>query len=584
MRIPYQRQDKREKVMIRSFGGYERRGDSSEGSFFDMKNMTGDKHPYISTRKRRSFSDLSGAKVFDIMCLDILHNGKIVKNALVADCENRLKAFYFEDGKLTEHDIFNTTTLLTQAKKQTVIVGTRVYFFPDNAYYDMMDGSVGPLELHTTYEQGALSDGFYEFAFEPCDIDGNDSESVSPYRRLRRYCYKLTADAKKGEFNKFMSFTADIGKNDTVELEFTAKSNLTGFYNIVNRAADKSFIVVESEYAGVISEGAVNVKREVPKMDFVVSAKNRLWGCRYGTDAYGKCVNEIYASALSDPKNWHRFLGVSTDSFSASIGCGGAFTGAVCMDGNPVFFKEDTIIKVHGSYPSEFTITETAQRGIEAGSADSAVFVNDDLYYKTYSGIVRYDGGIPVNVDAPLGGVKYKNAIAGTTGDKYYVSMEDENGKRELFVYDIKLRLWYKEDSANIKSFCRCGGDLYFLCDEDGKSRVYSVRSTEGFEPEESFEWFCESTRIGFDTPDRKYVSSVSVRVDCKDDSRCDIYLEYDGNGAWHRQASLCGADSSHFVRLRPDRCDFFRIRLEGKGECAVRSVTRTLEGCSAYS
>lgn len=569
--------------MIRSFGGYDRRGDISEGSFFDMKNMTGDKHPYISTRKNRSLADLSGAKVFDIMCLDIFHNGKIVKNALVADCENRLKAFYFENGTLTGHDIFNTTTLLTQEKKQSVVAGTRIYFFPDNAYYDMMDGSVGPLELHTSYNQGAQEDGYYEFAFEPCDMDGNDAEAVSPYRRLRRYCYKLTDDGGKGDFIKFMSFTTSIAKNDTVQLEFTADTDLNGFYSIVNRGADKSFLVVESEYVGVINEGVVTVKREVPKMDFVVSAKNRLWGCRYGTDAYGNCVNEIYASALGDPKNWHRFNGASTDSFSAGIGCTGAFTGAVCMDGNPVFFKEDAIIKVYGSYPSEFCITESVQRGIEAGSADSAVYVDDDLYYKTYSGIVRYDGGMPVNIDAPLGGTKYKNAVAGATGDKYYVSMENEAGERELFVYDIRQRLWHKEDSADIKSFCRCGAELYFLCEEDGESRVYSVSPVEGFIEEESFEWFCETARIGFDTPDRKYVSSVTVRLDCPPPSRSEIYIEYDGDGVWHRAAALYGSDSSHFVRLRPERCDFFRLRFEGEGECTVRSVTRTLEGCSAY-
>ncbi len=584
MRIPYQKVDKREKAMVRSFGGYDRRGDISEGIFFDMKNMTGDKHPYISTRRRRSRADLAGARVFDIMCLDIYHKGKIVKNALVADCENRLKAFYFEEGKLLGHDLFNTTALLTQEKKQSVVVGTKVYFFPDNAYYDMMDGSVGPLELSTSYEQGALSDGYYEFAFEPCDMDGNDAEVASPYRRLRRYCYKLTSAGGKGDFNRFMTFTDSIAVNDTVELQFTAAGELDGYYNIVNRARDKTYLVVESEYVGAVSGGIVNVKREVPRMDFVVAAKNRLWGCRYGIDAYGNCVNEIYASAAGDAKNWHRFRGVSTDSYTASIGCGGAFTGAVCMDGNPVFFKEDAIIKVYGSYPSEFCVTETAQRGIEAGSAESAVFVNDDLYYKTYSGIVRYDGGMPVNIDGPLVGTKYKNAVAGTMGDKYYVSMENEKGERELFVYDISRRFWHKEDDADIKGFCRCGADLFFLCEKEGESRVYSVSEVEGFEKEEGFDWMCESAKIGFDTPDRKYVSSVNVRIDCPYDSSCEIFFEYDGDGVWHRQSAFHGSDSAHFVRLRPERCDFFRIRFEGVGDCTIRSVTRTLESSSAYS
>ncbi len=548
-----------------------------------MMNMSSDGYPNVTTRKKRAVADLSGAKVFDIMCLDISHKGEIIKNALVADCENRIKTFFYEDGALRGHDVFNTTTLLTQGEKQTVVDGTRVYFFPDCVYYDMMTESVGPLELRATFDLGALTDGYYELTFEPCDIDGGDADEASPYRRLRRSCYKIQSGTK-GDFIKHMTFTDEIRKNDTVELTFTSKYELTGFYNIVSRGIDKTFLVIESEFTGTISQGSLMVNRSLPKMDFVISAKNRLWGCRYGMDAYGNCVNEIYASAHGDPKNWYRFAGVSTDSWSASIGCPGAFTGAVAMDGNPVFFKEDAIIKVFGSYPSEFTVTETAHRGIEAGSAKSAVFVNDDLYYKTYSGIVRYDGGMPVNVDSALGGEKYKNAVAGTTGDKYYVSMEDRAGKRTLFVYDIHRRMWHKEDFADIRSFCRCGSNLYFLCDEEGESRVYSVYPMEGLSDEDNLSWMCESTRIGFEEPDRKYISSLDVRLDCPRGSYCQLYIEYDGDGIWHRQRELRGQDSSCLVRLRPKRCDFFRLRFKGEGECTIRSITRALESCNAFS
>jgi len=583
MRIPVQNHDKRERKMISSFGGYDRRGDTPEGSFYDMKNMSGADYPRISTRNRRYEAELSGARIFDIMCLDIYSNGNIVKNALVADCENRIKAFYLEDGVLTGHDIFNTSTLLSKREKQSVVVGTKVYFFPDKVFYDMMDGSVGPLELHTSYEQGALSDGFYEFAFECCDIDGNDADESSPYRRLRRYCYKLSDDGSKGDFSSFMTFTESIAKNDTVELLFSKDAELSGYYNIINRAQDKTFLVVESDHVGTVSSGIISVKREVPEMDFVISAKNRLWGCRYGTDASGKCVNEIYASAPGDATNWNRFRGVATDSYSASVGCGGAFTGGVCVDGNPVFFKEDAIIKIHGSYPSEFTVTESAQRGIEAGSSKSAVFVNDELYYKTYTGIVRYDGGMPVGVDSALGGEKYKNAIAGSCGDRYYVSMEDTKGERTLFVYDAKRRIWHKEDSPDIVSFCRCGKDLFYLCNENGESRVYSVLPMEGLTRELRLSWMCETGKLGFDTPDKKYVSSVALRIDCPVGSRCTLSVEYDGSGVWKRERELRGKNSDHYVRLRPRRCDFFRLRLEGEGEFSLSSVTRTLEAASPF-
>ncbi|MBQ4066917.1 MAG: hypothetical protein IJD22_04650, partial [Clostridia bacterium] len=259
--------------------------------------------------------------------------------------------------------------------------------------------------------------------------------------------------------------------------------------------------------------------------------------------------------------------------------------GAVCMDGNPVFFKEDAIIKVFGDHPSDFSVTEIQQRGIENGSSKSACFVNGDLYYRAHSGIVRYDGGVPQNVDRALGGEgeSYKNAVAGSRGDLYYVSMEDKSGERVLFVYDTVRKTWHKEDTKSIKSFCRCGKDLYFLCEEKGESRVYSVLPKEGFEAESRVHWMCESGRLGYALQNKKYVSSVYLRLDCPVGSYADVLMEYDSDGVWHRKASVAGSEGSRLIRLRPHRCDHFRIRIEGEGRCSISSVARTLESCSGH-
>ena len=579
MRLPIQKRSKRTRTSVNAFGGYDRRGDTHEGNFFDMNNMTGDSYPYLQTRKKRGEIQLSGERVFDIFSLDIGYDGKIVKNALIADCENRIKAYFEDNGTVCAHDLFNTTSTLSKKEKCTCVSGTCIYFFPDNVYYNVMDSSVGVLQHSVSYALGIHSDAYYELALEPCGSDGEDSTDTSPYRRFRRSCYKII-NGEKGDFISHLSFSRGFKVGDTVKISGLKSLPLNRSYSIVGFSSDYTSLVVEASETLVQSEDTVYISRDVPQMDYVVSAGNRLWGCRYGRDAYGNCVNEIYASALGDPSNWYKFCGASTDSWSASVGVGGAFTGAVCLDGYPVFFKEDAIIKVYGSYPSEFTLKETRQRGIEAGSSKSAVFVDDDLYYKTYSGIVRYDGGMPVNIDAPLGGELYKNAVAGSADGKYYVSMENREGDRVLFVYDKALRLWHKEDTLPIVSFARCGDRLYCLAND---SRILSLSEQQGLISEESVEWMCESVRLGYELPDRKYVAALTLRLRAEEGACVTVETEYDSNGIWHRSARVAGDGKARLIWLRPRRCDHFRLRLSGVGNCTLCYMTKELEACSAY-
>ena len=79
----------------------------------------------------------------------------------------------------------------------------------------------------------------------------------------------------------------------------------------------------------------------MPDVDILFESGNRLWGARFGPtkyiaserDNYGsiglvkRTLNEIYASALGDLKNWRVYQNVSTDSYAASVGSDGEWTG-----------------------------------------------------------------------------------------------------------------------------------------------------------------------------------------------------------------------------------------------------------------
>ncbi|GFI55613.1 hypothetical protein IMSAG013_00661 [Clostridiales bacterium] len=596
MKVPGLRENKRSKTMVSAFTGLDRRPKPSAGGFVDMQNMTGKQYPKISVRDRRGRMSLVNDNIYGLSSLDLCLDDVIHQNALVAVRESTIRAFYYKnDGVLHWKDIAGSTIFASCGTKKTgVVSGGYVYYFPDKFYVNLMDlTDLGKLEQTATLQTGAVTSeagsGYYEVVLEPCDIDGNPVEGETSYVRLIRKRYTLPGGSK-GEYEGNMAYAGGFSEMDTVTISGFTDKKWNGDY-ILHKVDPLNQFIVLSGSGNVMQANGISVKiaRLVPEMDYVVAAGNRLWGCRYGVDKYGKPINEIYASALGDPKNWSRFMGVSTDSWRASVGTCGVFTGAVCYDGKPVFFKEDAIIKIYGDYPGEFTMTEHALRGIENGSAKSAVVVNDVLYYKSANGVVKYDGGIPVNIDTALGNTRWKNAVAGGVDNRYFISMENSTGRRSLFTYDTVKKIWCREDDIPVTEFCRCGRELYILCEGEEKNEVYtacgSYNGLDTVNPggaEDVISWYCETAELEYEAPDHVYVTMLQIRLEIPFGSRVQIDVEYDSDGIWRRQHVISGKKKSMVqIPLRPHRCDHFRIRISGTGDAAICSIAKVTENCS---
>ena len=163
-------------------------------------------------------------------------------------------------------------------------------------------------------------------------------------------------------------------------------------------------------------EGSVrSSSARVPEMDFVIECRNRLWGCRYGAQD-GKSLNEIYCCALGDFKNWRQYLGLSTDSWTASVGSDGPWTGAVNYLGCPMFFKENRIHRVSVSSVGAHQITETVCRGVQEGCAGSLQVVDETLLYKSRADICAYQGSFPESISDALGDELYGEATPARWG------------------------------------------------------------------------------------------------------------------------------------------------------------------------
>ena len=232
--------------------------------------------------------------------------------------------------------------------------------------------------------------------------------------------------------------------------------------------------------------------------------------------------------------------------------------------------------KVYGNYPANYQIQTTACRGVQKGCSKSLAIVNEVLYYKSQSSICSYDGSLPVEISSALGDVAYSNAVAGSLGNKYYVSMLDSNEIHHLFVYDTKKGMWHREDNTHARDFCTCRGDLYYIDNADNK--IKSILGT-GEKEKAPVEWSAETGIIGTDSPDKKYISRLDVRLSINIGTRVYFYIQYDSSGEWEHVCTMTGRTLRSFaVPIRPRRCDHLRLRIDGDGEAKIYSICKTIE------
>ena len=314
-----------------------------------------------------------------------------------------------------------------------------------------------------------------------------------------------------------------------------------------------------------------------PKMDYIIESQNRLWGCRYGESNKGELVNEIYASALGSFGNWYTHNTVSTDSYEASVGTDGPFTGAVNYRGYPLFFKENVMYKIYGDYPENYQIVSDTSMGVQQGCDKSLCVLSNMLYYKSSDGIFAYDGSSVARIDAALAREYYRDVVCGGLGSKLWFSMEGEDPAHNgIYVYDTDKGVWHKEDEREARYFARYNNNLYCV---DASNDLFTVRGTDGELEADDVNFFAETGVIGYSTPDSKYVSRLALRLLIPHDGRLNIYIDYDSANVWEFKGCIEGNGLGTFtIPIVPRNCDHFRIRFEGRGACRIFGFSKVME------
>lgn len=264
------------KKMITNFGGIDEREVIQENAFADMQNMSSDMFPAIGPRGGRG-------KV--IRKLE-KPNGLIFNNGLAwVDGTD----FYFDGTK---------AGTVTDGKKQMVSMGAYILIWPDKKVFNTKNKEWKDVEK--TWTQGAQA-------------------SIGP-----------TTDASTFIKISCPGIGAEFAQGDGVEISGCTNTNLNK--SAVIQSLEKDHIVVIADVTkSFTQDSGLTVKRKAPDMDYLTELDNRVWGC-------SSAAHEVYACKLGDPFNWNCFEGISTDSYAATIGSDGDFTGAITHLGYVLFF------------------------------------------------------------------------------------------------------------------------------------------------------------------------------------------------------------------------------------------------------
>lgn len=560
--------------MLDVFKGYNHNLRIGEGEFYEMTNLSSDNYPILSPRPKRgvfaSPNKPQGMAAKDALCYvdgsDFVMGEERISMGLTIDSEPKtLISMGVYVIIMPDKKYINTTNLSDQGSieasvKTTATVSFSLCKYDGAEYGEIPSGTKAP----ENPENMAL---WIDTSSVPHTLKMY-SASASTWTAVATTYIKISAAGIGTPFSDGDGVSIS-GIEDTALAE-TLRSAI-----IQSRGTDH--IVVKGILDKVTTQNtSITVERRMPNMDFIIESENRLWGCRYGLALNGEIVNEIYASKLGDFKNWNCFLGISTDSYAATVGTDGPFTGAITHLGYPIFFKENCMHKVYGNYPANYQIQTTTLRGVQKGCFRSMAIVNEVLYYKSRSAVCAYDGSLPIEISSSLGDVAYQNAVAGALGNKYYISMADSDGSYHLFVYDTLKGMWHREDDTQATDFCNCRGDLYFI--DHATDQIKSVKGT-GVKETAPIRWSAVTGIIGTDSPDKKYISRMDVRMKLDVGARAAFYAEYDSSGDFEYLFTMTGKNLQSFsIPIRPKRCDHLRLRIVGTGETKIFSICKTIE------
>lgn len=420
----------------------------------------------------------------------------------------------------------NVVGQVTAGAKQFAAVNTRLVIWPDKVYLDMNELAVKPLGASATATQAVF---------------GSDQKTVT-----FTGAGDLTQKFRAGDGVEFSGFETLTGNNRSLVIKTVTADTIT---------------IQAATFTAGTESGNIQIQRKIPDLDFICESGNRLWGV-------SNQEKTIYSSVLGDPSNFYVYDGLSTDGYALPIGSEGDFTGCCKLSTSLLFWKERTLHKILGDYPAEYVMYTYDIEGLRAGCERSMTIINDVLFYVGLHGVFTYAGGAPSDISTVFGTHELTQAVGGTDGEKYYLSVMD-NGAPGLYTFNPLEGAWLKEDSLRFTDTARMGKDVYLLL-EDG-----TVWLEDAGEDDPDVDWSLEYTPFYETVEGRKRMSRLMLRVEIPKGAWLRAETSADKK-KWEEAGKIIGTkeDAVPMV-IQPNRCDQYQVRLSGHGPCVIKAVLR---------
>lgn len=614
--------------MVNVFGGYSKKNILSDGEFSDLENMCLDDYPLIENRQKRggdaAYIDRDGTIVpFKDNVINGFRSNILYQNGITT---------FARDSIVIDNKRVTTSSLVKGNSKYNQIVESGGYLFllPQYKVVNKIDNSVEDIDFSQSKTDFIM---LYSTDFENLENPvgekiffgenyPNSPESGTYFvntknepRTLEIYVATVgmwipvntvllrikATETIKNMFNDGDSIFLEIDGTSERFSGFESKEYIIkkvekiGSSNTVNLYIDLDGFVPKKSYGerytsgnstGIrVSSTSYKIKRTHKEIDYAVGHNNRIWGCKYGETDDG-FVNEIYATKLGDFKNWSSFAGTLADSYAASVGSEGEWTGVTTYNGYILFFKERFMHRIYGDNPSNFQIQEIPCDGVMKGASGSLAIIDGVLYYLSKRGVMAYDGSVPQCISDNFGRgifkklpseidtVNYHISACGFR-NKYIISMVHTgcSEKNYIWEYDTRLGTWCRSEETNAVSLCAGQDNVYYYdCDENSVKMLYG-------DEEDAITWYVQTGNLGLDSPDKKYINRLDVRMSLTVGSHAMFYIEYDSSDKWEHVATVKGTRLKTFsLPIKPKRCDHFRLRIQGEGDVKLYSITKTFE------
>lgn len=601
MLFPKLNKNREKSVVLSRFSSLVTKGNVPDGGFRASENLSSSLAPFISTRPRRGI--YSAAAPLDF-------GGQKITAALSCPA-----------GVLicTETDIFLAGVKIFSSLDSSVTVrtavpfGRNVFIVPDGIYVECTDSGVTVSDCSFDFTavncelSFALSDGteiFPSFAGEfPQSASAGDLAVISSASGGE--CWQYTGQSWKYLYDVYMKlfFTNKIsGVSKGMSLYAEGDGSLfdNGYFTVMS--CTENSLVLSGAFRSQGSCPQVRLSKSVPLMDFAVEHNNRVYGCRYGKNRQGSMVNEIYISKAGDPREWYSLQGISTDSYSAGLGCSGEFTGAGKLGGEIIFFKEDYAVRILGSMPADFTVYSLPLSGVQRGHHLSLCSHAGSLIYKSREGILMYDGNTLTSLSPSLDLSSAVSSSAGISQGKYYLAVTDADTSHEIYTLDLKNGIWHRESDCFGTTFMLTKSGNLFLLGKSGKASGYTLFTPDfsaitpdnraipiygevAFTPaaEENISFSFETGRLFEDiTSYNKKIRCIRISLKTKEESSIRLFIKTDSQGEYKSIFFLDKKTDGIFCAAVPTApCRYFSLMAEGSGDTEIYAIECVINNCS---